>query len=119
MMPNRPLTPCSYPGCINLVKTGRCAEHKQDDRVYRDPKRDYLYNTRAWKQLRERQLAQQPWCVDCLSLGIYTPATDVDHVDAHRGDRAKFFDINNLQSLCHSCHSRKTATEVFGKGRGV
>ena len=117
-MPYAALKPCSYPGCSNLVKTGRCALHKQDDRVYRDPERDGLYNRRAWKELRVRQLAREPWCAECQRLGVYTPATDVDHVMPHRGDRGKFVDINNLQSLCHSCHSRKTASEVLNKGRG-
>ena len=38
-------------------------------------------------------------------------ATDVDHLERHDGpDDPKFFDMNNLDSKCHACHSRKTAT---------
>jgi 5-methylcytosine-specific restriction protein A len=37
-------------------------------------------------------------------------ATDVDHVVPHRGD-IKLFMTGELQSLCHSCHSRKTIAE--------
>ncbi|MCR8827199.1 HNH endonuclease [Photobacterium sp. TY 1-4] len=44
------------------------------------------------------------------------PATDVDHITPHKGDRRLFFDQSNWQSLCKSCHSRKTAREVFHGG---
>ncbi|WP_366141808.1 HNH endonuclease signature motif containing protein, partial [Propionivibrio sp.] len=38
-----------------------------------------------------------------------TPATDVDHiVPIRRGGTNKH---ENLQPLCHACHSRKTATQ--------
>ena len=43
-------------------------------------------------------------------------ATDVDHIVPHRGDARLLYDENNLQSLCKSCHSRKTATEDGGFG---
>jgi len=39
------------------------------------------------------------------------PATVVDHIEPHKGDEELFYDINNLQSLCKSCHDRKTAKE--------
>jgi 5-methylcytosine-specific restriction enzyme A len=37
----------------------------------------------------------------------------VDHITPHKGDRQMFWDRSNWQSLCHRCHSRKTAREVF------
>jgi len=43
-------------------------------------------------------------------------ATHVDHVLAHRGDEGLRLDPNNLQALCHSCHSRKTASLDGGFG---
>ena len=49
--------------------------------------------------------------------GLRTPATDVDHIRDHKGDWGLFTDRENLQSLCHSCHSRKTAAEMLGKRR--
>ena len=113
-MPYAALKPCSYPGCITLVKTGRCDAHQQKEIVYRDPEVQRLYNTRRWKRLRIMQLAKDPWCVDCLKDDIYIPAIDVDHITPHRGDVSLFFG-GPLQSLCHIHHSRKTASEVFGK----
>jgi 5-methylcytosine-specific restriction protein A len=38
-----------------------------------------------------------------------TVATLVDHVVPHRGDPALFWDVENWQSLCATCHARKTA----------
>lgn len=56
-----------------------------------------------------------PLCVVCYMSEPrrITPATDVDHVDGNpRHNRPE-----NLRPLCHSCHSRRTATDQsFGRG---
>ena len=57
------------------------------------------------------------WCSECAKRGVRTRATDVDHIVDHRGDWAMFTDRANLQSLCHSCHSRKTAAEIYRRRR--
>ncbi len=114
-MPHRTLKPCSYPGCHNLVQSGRCADHRQAEVTYHDPQRQRLYNTVRWQRIRVAQLARQPFCEECLRANIYTPAMDVDHVERHAGDPILFYS-GRLQSLCHACHSRKTASEM---GRGA
>lgn len=35
----------------------------------------------------------------------------VDHKQPHRGDWDKFFDIDGCETLCATCHSRKTMRE--------
>ncbi|GIV49880.1 MAG: hypothetical protein KatS3mg038_0401 [Candidatus Kapaibacterium sp.] len=62
----------------------------------------------SWRRAREKYLQANPLCVACLAAGKYTPATIVDHIIPHRGDARLFWDVNNWQSLCASCHSRKT-----------
>jgi 5-methylcytosine-specific restriction protein A len=57
------------------------------------------------------QLAREPLCRACAEAGMVVPATDVDHIQRHNGDLSLMFSMNNTQSLCHSCHSRKTMTE--------
>jgi hypothetical protein len=47
-----------------------------------------------------------------LRASIYTPATDVHHLERHNGNLLLFL-TSPLESLCHICHSRKTANEVF------
>jgi 5-methylcytosine-specific restriction endonuclease McrA len=63
------------------------------------------YNSRRWRAMRARQLAKDPTCLFCSALGIVTPATVADHIEAHKGDLEKFWNPENLQSLCASCHS--------------
>lgn len=50
-----------------------------------------------------------PVMSQCHELGYVTAASQVDHVVPHRGDQRLFEDLeSNGQSLCASCHSRKT-----------
>ena len=116
-MPNAPKKPCAYGGCPNLVDHGYCEQHKTSARAVVDQHREwqYLYNATRWKIRRRIQLAEHPWCEECLRANIYVAATDVDHVEPHRGDVVKFF-TGELRSLCHPCHSRKTIEEVRGRG---
>lgn len=64
----------------------------------------HLYNTAAWKRLREAQLNMEPLCCFCLEVGKTTEAKPVDHIVPHRGDPSLFYDPANLQSLCPPCH---------------
>lgn len=72
-----------------------------------------LYANPRWVKASKAYLRDNPLCVDCQELGVVEPATDVDHIEPHKGDRKLFWDRSNWQSLCHRCHSRKTAREVF------
>lgn len=72
-----------------------------------------LYSYR-WSQTAKGFLRAHPLCAHCLAEGRTMAATEVDHIRPHRGDRALFWDRNNWQALCKSCHSRKTATEDSG-----
>jgi 5-methylcytosine-specific restriction protein A len=71
---------------------------------------------RRWRKLRSMFLSTNPLCADPFNVhgGYPSVATDVDHILplTHGGSNT----WDNLQALCTSCHSRKTASE--GKGRG-
>ena len=105
---------CSYPGCNQLVVSGRCDEHPRVETFVRDAEVQRLYD-RRWRQRRQSHLSQYPWCTECLRANIYTPATDVHHVQRHNGNLELFL-TGPLESLCHICHSRKTANEVWVGG---
>ena len=124
-MPLRSLKPCQYPGCPNLIRSGRyCTEHAALDqraqRAYDEQRgnaarRGYGYR---WRRLRRLFLNEHPLC--CDPFGIHTDqviaATDVDHIVSRRmggGDNEE-----NLQALCHRCHSMKTAREDGRWGHG-
>lgn len=115
-MATKPLRPCRYPGCRTLVTGGYCDAHKPKpvDRRSEEAKFwHWMYLTDTWtKDLRPGQLLREPFCRECARHGLRTYATDVDHIRDHKGDWAVFTDCNNLESLCHSCHSRKTMREL-------
>lgn len=112
-MPTKAPTTCRRPGCPGTVRDRVCsvcgpqraqrqAEH--DERRGTAAERGY---DRRWQQIRLRFLRQNPLCVTCLARGQVTPATDVDHIIPRRAGGPD--DESNLQALCHSCHSAKTA----------
>jgi 5-methylcytosine-specific restriction endonuclease McrA len=69
-----------------------------------------LYQTKQWRILRERALLRDAFtCQRCkcmLKRGKSHPQSAVvHHIEAHKGDHDKFFDLDNLQAVCWSCHS--------------
>lgn len=121
-MAMKPLRPCRHPGCSALVRDGYCDAHRPkrtNDRSQEAQSWRWMYRTGKWlDELRPEQLLREPFCRACALRGVRAYATDVDHVIPHRGVWALFVDPNNLQSLCHSCHSRKTAAEMAAEKRG-
>lgn len=122
-MPYKSRKPCAHPGCTELVTGGYCQRHARAVPTVpvseADKAKHRLYD-RRWQKARERQLEREPWCIDCLRANTHTPATDVHHEERHQGDRVKFW-RSPLVSLCHGCHSRRTAEEVgfVNGGRGT
>jgi len=108
-MPYLPKRPCRYPGCPNLCDKGvYCEKHAQNsaDRM-RGTAAQRGYDNK-WRRSRAMFLARNPLCVKCMREGKRVPATVVDHIVPHRGDRRLFWDINNWQSLCKNHHDIKT-----------
>lgn len=119
-MAMKPLRPCRHPGCGVLVPGGYCAAHqppKEDRRSAEAQAWRWMYGRDEWKLLRGNQLLEEPFCRECARNGVRRYATDVDHIRDHKGDWAVFTDPKNLESLCHSCHSRKTARELWQNRR--
>lgn len=116
-MPSKPLRPCRHPRCPELTKDGWCDAHRPQKATKAKKRRSaewhWMYLTDTWtRDLRPTQLLLEPFCRECAKYGLRVRATRVDHVDPHRGDWDKFIDRTNLQSLCESCHNRKTAREM-------
>ena len=115
---------CVMLGCKNphAKYNNYCVEHGGTDTY---PSKRYnitsgrkeamaLYKTKHWESMRRAQLSAHPLCAGCLSGGLITQATQVDHVFPWRqiGDHAFFRNI--FQSLCTECHTRKTGMEQHG-----
>jgi 5-methylcytosine-specific restriction enzyme A len=68
-----------------------------------------------WRLARLTFLRHNPWCRLHRARGERVPATVVDHIKPHRGDRRLFWDKENWQGLCEHCHnSTKRAMELQG-----
>lgn len=130
---------CSEPGCPVVVDRGPCPQHARKRDQRRGSAYSRGYDTR-WKRHVARFIAAlveagvPPVCGAVLPS---TPPTndslcaaeglsvmehlDCDHIEPHAGqDDPKFWDMGNLQLLCHGrCHPRKTATKDGGFGRPV
>ena len=105
-----------------LVSETYCQRHKPkrtDSRSEAAAEWHKLYSLKIWTdRLRPEQLIREPFCRECARHGVRTYATDVDHVVPHEGRMDLFTDPANLQSLCHRCHSAKTAEESRRKAAG-
>ena len=118
-MPTRPKLPCRHPGCRALCEGGRCAAHTVMNRQEHDRRRgtstERGYDA-AWRRVRaERLRLDHHLCQACLRDGRPETAAEVDHIMPIARGGARL-DLDNLQSLCHACHSRKTATQDGGLG---
>lgn len=115
-MPSKPLKPCSKRGCPNLTRERYCDDHKQLNNCYdtnRGSAAQRGYGAR-WRKARAYYLFQNPICVRCGDI-----ATVVDHIVPHKGDMNLFWNLNNWQPLCKTCHDRKTVKEDGGFGNKI
>ena len=84
----------------------------------RQKARKYATNSKQWAAIRTTHIQaheDNTLCRMCLDEGFYVPMTDVDHIDGDTYNNKP----NNLQSLCKSCHSSKTAKEDGGFGNKI
>lgn len=101
-----------------MATSARHHRRYRTGRSVQGAKRHKFYDARLWRGtdnrqgLRDVKLQQNPLCEDCEANGKTVAAHDVDHVIpiADRPDLRA--DINNLRSLCKSCHSKKTVRQT-------
>src|SRR5262245_34375067 len=116
-MPSAPAKPCPVPACPERIP---CPQHSAErarvherDRTQAEPWRKW-YHLARWRHpvygLRTRALARDPICRECRADGRVVASTEVDHVTPHHGDPRLFWNLENLQGLCTTCHNRKTAS---------
>lgn len=70
---------------------------------------DVIIRTPRWKALRFLALRRDGFrCVKCGTRG----RLEVDHIESVRDAPERAFDLDNLQSLCPTCHGSKTRHEL-------
>lgn len=125
----RPKRPCAHAGCQAWAIPGGsyCEKHQAEwearqeaEKAKREEARREAERERnrrrgtaaqrgydsAWVRARKAYIIRHPLCAICGA-----PATDVDHIRPHKGDKKIFWDSTNWQPLCHSCHAKKTYEE--------
>lgn len=121
-MPFAAAKPCLRPGCPSVTVNGYCESHQGARKLQReqfDARRGSAASRgygRPWQALRARILLRDPICANPYALPNHlVVSTEVDHKipRSRGGDESD----ENLQGLCHPCHSRKTATEDSGFAR--
>ena len=73
------------------------------------------YSSKRWREFRITYLRANPLCKNFDECKNF--ATEIDHIKrVVRESDEHFYDLDNLQGLCKSCHSRKTAKQdgAFG-----
>ena len=74
---------------------------------------DNRINTARWQRIRRMQLAREPLCRTCRSLGVITAADEADHIVPRTDGGGHEF--SNLQSLCRHHHEAKTRAEQLNR----
>ena len=72
---------------------------------------------RRWRKVARAHLEREPLCRICAERGTIRQARDVDHITPRSAGGSDADD--NLQSLCHRCHSAKTAQEAGRRPDGT
>jgi 5-methylcytosine-specific restriction protein A len=126
-MPQRAKRPCNKSGCNALTDSGHCPAHEKlrgeakresgrlfDRKRRHDPFRK-IYQTEAWQRVRKAILQRDPLCkiadLCVRRYGTALPSAEVDHIVPIRSGGAEL-DPDNLQGICHNCHSQKTRRET-------
>lgn len=79
-----------------------------------------FYNTQDWKEIRIIKLNRDPLCEHCFDKGLYVPANVVHHKQEIRLRPDLARNIDNLQSLCPSCHAKHHHAQSMGnRPRGM
>jgi len=111
-MPQRP-PQFRPPGMATTAERRRAEDFRRADRhEWRA-----WYGTARWHRIRARQLAVQPLCQRCMARGEVVAASVVHHVDAHRGDPARFWG-GPFESVCKPCHDSDIQAEERGATQG-
>lgn len=98
-------------------------EATRDDKLkngFTDASQRGFYLTPFWRQFREYKLHIDPLCKICHDNGKLVEASIVDHIEPVPKNITfiEFVErttIDKTQSLCKTCHPKKTAYDRHGK----
>lgn len=69
---------------------------------------DEFYHSAEWQEVRQAVLERDHYlCQVCKQRGIVKQATTVHHLIPLRVDYSKRLDVENLETICQSCHNKE------------
>lgn len=96
-------------GCGHRVPHGvlcACQVKRKKEADERRPSAHARGYDHRWRRERADFLKRNPFCRRCSQ-----PATVVDHITPHKGDRRLFWDQSNWQPLCAHHHNKHKQAE--------
>ena len=87
-------------------------------KVYGQHDNSSFYHSKQWRMLRNWYIKKYPICAECNRQGKLTAGYCVDHIRPISIGGNKI-DISNLQTLCESCHAKKSAQESAEYRKGI
>jgi 5-methylcytosine-specific restriction endonuclease McrA len=82
----------------------RSAEAEAYRRLYRDPRWCGPHGVRQQSLLRDLYTCQRCNCLLVSGNRHHPRAAVVNHKKPHKGDEVLFFDLDNTEAVCKSCH---------------
>lgn len=123
MSPSRSKRTCSVGGCPNLTSERWCDTHAKNTNItsFNDKRRGSAASRGydgQWRKTRTLALRRDSYlCQECLKDDRPTPAQEVHHIIGIDVDPTLRLDIDNIISLCASCHKKITEQDqgIFGR----
>lgn len=114
-MAMRALHFCSYPGCSELVKSGRCEKHSYHKYDNRQNIRQRGYTSR-WDEVSRKHKQLHPLCEDCLKEGYVTPTQISHHIIPEQlcvkiGREDLIYGMDNLKADCVPHHGKEAEAD--------
>lgn len=94
-----------------LPKAKRRSWMPVKEKRYGQTDNSLFYQSKQWKMLRRYYIKSNPLCEMCNRQNKTTAAQCVDHIKPISLGGNKIAE-SNLQSLCNSCHAKKSAFEA-------
>lgn len=88
-------------------------------KVYGQHDNSSFYQSKQWRALRNWYIKQNALCEQCNRENKITAAECVDHIKPISLWYAGRLAESNIQSLCNSCHAKKSARESVEYRKGI